>query len=67
VQIVVALESHEEGFTVSVPTLPGCIASGKTKEEAIQRIREAMNLYLEPDEDDLKDYPKDAIFEKIEA
>ena len=30
-----------------VPALPGCITQGKTKEEAIERAKESMVLYLE--------------------
>jgi len=35
------------GFTVTVPALPGCITQGRTKEQAIQRAREAIVLHLE--------------------
>ena len=50
----VALEPSEEGgFTVFVPGLPGCISEGDTKEEALADIREAIELYLEPVDDDL--------------
>ena len=44
--------SEEAGFTAIVPTLPGCISEGDTKEEALKNIREAIELYLEPVEDD---------------
>ena len=38
----------EDGFWVAeCPSLPGCISQGKTKEEAIANIREAINLYIE--------------------
>jgi predicted RNase H-like HicB family nuclease len=30
-----------------VPSLPGCISEGDTKEEALKNIREAIELYLE--------------------
>lgn len=30
-----------DGFTVTVPALPGCITQGKTMEEALERTREA--------------------------
>jgi len=40
--------SNEGGFTVYVPSLPGCISEGDTKEEAMTNIREAIELYLEP-------------------
>ncbi|HLD74905.1 MAG TPA: type II toxin-antitoxin system HicB family antitoxin [Bdellovibrionota bacterium] len=63
--IKVVLEPSEEGgFTVYVPALPGCISEGKTKEEALKNIREAIELYLEPVDDDLVT-ESDAIIEKI--
>ncbi len=44
--------SEEGGYTVYAPSLPGCISEGDTVEEALTNIREAMELYLEPVEDD---------------
>ncbi len=53
-KIKVVLEASEEGgFTVYVPSLPGCISEGETEEEALANIREAIELYLEPIEDEL--------------
>jgi len=49
---VVLEPSDEGGFTVYVPSLPGCISEGETVEEALENIREAVGLYLEPVEDD---------------
>ncbi len=49
---VVLEPSADGGFTVYVPALPGCISEGDTREEALANIREAMQLYLEPTEDD---------------
>ncbi len=45
---VVLEPSDEGGYTVYVPALPGCISEGDTLEEALQNIREAIELYLEP-------------------
>lgn len=50
---VVLEPSDEGGFTVYVPSLPGCISEGETEEEALANIREAIELYLEPVDDDL--------------
>ena len=50
---IVLEPSGEGGYTASVPTLPGCISEGDTREEALANIREAIELYLEPVEDDL--------------
>jgi predicted RNase H-like HicB family nuclease len=45
--IKVVLEASEEGgFTVYVPSFPGCISEGETEEEALANIREAIELYL---------------------
>ncbi len=49
---VVLEPSDEGGYTVYVPSLPGCISEGETVEEALANIREAIDLYLETVEDD---------------
>ncbi len=49
---VVLEPSDEGGFTVYVPSLPGCISEGETVEGALANIQEAIELYLEPVEDD---------------
>ena len=49
---VVLASSNEGGYTVYVPSLPGCISEGETVEDALTNIREAIELYLEPVEDD---------------
>ncbi len=46
-------DSDEGGYTVYVPSLPGCISEGDTMEEALVNIQEAIELYLEPVDDDL--------------
>ena len=48
----VVLESADEGgYTVFVPSLPGCISEGDTKAEALKNIIEAIELYLEPEDE----------------
>jgi predicted RNase H-like HicB family nuclease len=49
---IILEQSDEGGYTVYVPSLPGCISEGNTKEEALSNIQEAIELYLEPVEDD---------------
>lgn len=52
-ELTVVLEAQDEGgFTVYAPALPGCISQGETKEEALKNIKEAIELYLEPDVND---------------
>jgi predicted RNase H-like HicB family nuclease len=42
----IALRNTEEGFSVSVPGLPGCWSQGATEEEAIQNIQDAIQENL---------------------
>ena len=52
-KLKVVLETSEEGgFTVYVPSLPGCVSEGDSREEAMANIREAIEVYLDPTEDD---------------
>ena len=37
----------EEGYTVRVPALPGCITYGRTREEALNRAKEAIEGFIE--------------------
>lgn len=37
----------EGGYTVTVPTLPGCITYGETLDEAVENVKEAIELYIE--------------------
>jgi len=37
----------EGGYTVTVPTLPGCVTYGETVDEAIAMAREAARVYIE--------------------
>ena len=42
----VALLQSEEGFSVSVPGLPGCWSQGATEAEALENIKDAIREYL---------------------
>ncbi len=44
----VLIEQDEDGvFVAEVPSLPGCISQGQSREQAIENIKEAIALYLE--------------------
>lgn len=48
--VKVIIERGEDGYFVAhVPSLKGCWSQGKTREEALVNMREAIDLYLEPD------------------
>jgi predicted RNase H-like HicB family nuclease len=42
----IALLETDEGFSVSVPGLPGCWSQGATEEEALENIQDAIRGYL---------------------
>ena len=43
----VNLKKTEEGYSVWVPGLPGCWSQGKSEDEALENIKDAINAYLE--------------------
>lgn len=42
----IALQQSEEGYSVSVPGLPGCWSQGATEQEALENIQAAIQEYL---------------------
>ncbi|HZX48031.1 MAG TPA: type II toxin-antitoxin system HicB family antitoxin [Nitrospirota bacterium] len=55
-KIKVTIEKGEDGYFVAhCLSLKSCWSQGKTEEEALENIREAIELYLEPDEEPLED------------
>jgi len=47
-RFIVTIERDEDGiFVVECPSIPGCISQGKTEEEAIENIRDAIKHCLE--------------------
>ena len=42
----IALHRSEEGYSVSVPGLPGCWSQGATEQEALDTIKDAIRDYL---------------------
>lgn len=51
----VALKKTNEGFSVFVPGLPGCWSQGKTEDEALANIADAIEGYMEVAESLCKD------------
>jgi predicted RNase H-like HicB family nuclease len=48
------LHKSDEGYSVSVPGLPGCWSQGATEEEAVENIRDAIREYLSVVEEQLR-------------
>ncbi len=50
----IALHKSEEGYSVSVPGLPGCWSQGATETEALDNIRDAISEYISVVEEQLR-------------
>jgi len=51
----ISLHRSDEGYSVSVPGLPGCWSQGATESEALDNIKDAIREYLAVVDDNLKD------------
>jgi predicted RNase H-like HicB family nuclease len=51
----IAIHRSDEGYSISVPGLPGCWSQGATEAEALENIRDAIREYLSVVEEQLKD------------
>lgn len=56
---VVLIPEDDGRWTAEVPTLPGCVTWGNTQQQALERIKEAIELYLEVLINDGKPIPED--------
>lgn len=64
----VLLYPGEDGFwVVECPSLPGCVSQGGTKEEALNNIKEAIDLYIESLCDDGLPVPEDSFQAEVIA
>lgn len=50
-RVIIREDKEDGGYNVSCPSLKGCHSQGETVEEALANIKEAIELYLEPEED----------------
>lgn len=48
-RVILELDPETGEWSVWCPELPGCVSAGETEAEALDNIREAIALYLEPD------------------
>lgn len=59
-KLKVVLEQGIDGFIVAFcPALKGCVTQGRTEQEAIANLKEAIELYLEADPQDIAALPSD--------
>jgi predicted RNase H-like HicB family nuclease len=47
-RFTVVLEREDDGgFIASVPSLPGCVSQGDSRDEAMKNVREAIEVYID--------------------
>ena len=54
--------AEEGGYWVEVPAFPGCFSQGETIDEALENVREAIELHVESLKEDGQEIPRDAGF-----
>ena len=63
-KLKIVIEKGEDGYIVAhCPSLTGCWSQGKTEEEAVANIKEAIQLYLEPNPKEVRPTRNHKIFE----
>ena len=67
--VKVVVQRGEDGyFVANCPSLKSCWSQGKTREEALENIREAIALFLEPPQSELaQDETEESLDDRIEA
>ena len=46
-RLLIVVEKANGNYSAYCPDLPGCVATGKTREEVLKRMEEAIKLHLE--------------------
>lgn len=68
VRLHIVLRSGEDGWIVAeCPAIPGCVSQGRTRDEAIDNVREAIALCLDEREDEGWELPEDVEVAHVEV
>jgi len=63
-KVIIREDPEDEGwYNASVPALKGCHSQGRSVEEAVKNIKEAIELYLEPEEEIVTDTSTEKLVE----
>jgi predicted RNase H-like HicB family nuclease len=46
-QVIIFPDHEDGGWVAEVPSLPGCISQGDTREEAIKNVRDAIDTWID--------------------
>ncbi len=64
---VLLYQDEEQNWIAEVPSLPGCHSDGRTRSEAIERVKEAMEAFIEALEQDDLPVPEEYIMANPEV
>jgi predicted RNase H-like HicB family nuclease len=56
---VLLYTDEDDNWIAEVPSLPGCHSDGRTREEAIERVKEAITVYIDALEEDNLHVPEE--------
>ena len=60
-------DSEYKGYVADVPQLPGCMSQGRTVEEALKNVKEAISLYIETEPDSERSLTEPALTAVVEV
>ncbi|RMF78695.1 MAG: type II toxin-antitoxin system HicB family antitoxin [Planctomycetota bacterium] len=58
-QVVIYPDREDGGWICEVPSLPGCVSQGETREEALENVRDAIAAWVEAAQSLGRDVPDD--------
>ena len=60
-QVILSPDHEDGGWVAEVPSLPGCLSEGDTREEALQNIRDAIATWIDGAEQAVNPIPDDPL------
>ena len=63
--IIMSWSEEDQAYIISVPELPGCMADGKTPEEAVRNAEEVIELWIESAREDGEEIPEPKFFNSV--
>ena len=63
--MIMSWSEEDQAYIISVPELPGCMADGKTPEEAVRNAEEVIELWIESAREDGEEIPEQKFFNSV--
>jgi predicted RNase H-like HicB family nuclease len=60
-QIVIYPDTEDGGYVVEVPSLPGCVSQGETRDQAIRNAQDAIEAWVDAARSLGRDIPEDKL------